>query len=197
MSFGLGAEIVLFANGFKKGSKDGDVGGILGLADFETLFRMTAPILDTGRAHLFENGFFGLGEVDDPGMSGVDVVGFTEVEGTSHGWCERESGLNADEKSMMGMGELGKGIEGGFKGSEGVSGVFESRAVGAEKIVAEWSGFQNGEDGELGGVKTEGLFAFEVEIFFPRGGLKKMLHIVIISLIGMRVFCQLSHATCA
>jgi len=47
-------------------------------------------------------------------MGGVEIVGFTEVEGFGVSLGERESWLDADEKSVVFSGELGEGIEGRF-----------------------------------------------------------------------------------
>jgi len=52
---------------------------------------------------------------------------------------------------------------------------FKGRAIGAEKVVADRCGVEDGEGRERVFVEAKGLVAFEFLALFPSRGLKKML----------------------
>lgn len=72
--------MIFFADGLKQGSKNGDCFRIFSLTDFETFFCAATPVLDARGAHLLEQFFARLSEVDSPSVGGVKVVGFVEVK---------------------------------------------------------------------------------------------------------------------
>lgn len=123
----------------------------------------------------------GLCEVDDPGMSGVEIMRFVEVERFSVLTRERESRFDADEKTVLFTRKLGEGIKGRFEGRFGVLVGFESWAIWGEKVIAEGGVVENGEGGEIFFVEAEGFVAFELLVFLPRGRLKKVVHTEIIA----------------
>jgi len=187
VGFGLGMEIVFFTDGLEEGSKDENFVRVFRLTNLEAFFGATTPVLDAGGAHLFQDVGTGLGEVDGPGMSGVEVVGFIEVERLSGGCGEGEGRFDADEKRVMFAGEIGKGIKGGLESIFWVFGSFKSWAVGAIEVVTKRRGMEDGKGGEVGFVEAESLVAFKLFVFFPGRGLKKMLiHEDIITRLGLR-----------
>ena len=107
MGGGLGNEVVAGADAGEKVGEDGDFGGVLSLADDDAFFGMVAPEAGFFLFHIGEEVGFGLGEIKDPGVSGVKVVGFLEVEGGGIG--EGEGGLKADEDGVMLGGEAAEG----------------------------------------------------------------------------------------
>lgn len=175
VGFGLGLEIVFFADGLEQGSEDGNFFWVFRLADLEAFFGATTPILDAGGAHLFQNIFARLSKVNYPSMSGVEVVGFIEVEGFGGRGREGEGGFDADEKSVLFVGEGGKGTKSDFKGVFWIFGSFKGWSVGAIEVVTEGGGVEDGKGGEAFFFEAEGLVAFELFVFFPSRGLKKVL----------------------
>lgn len=175
MGFGLGLKIIFLADGLEEGSEDGNFVGVLSLTNLETFFGAAAPVLDAGGAHLFRDIGARLGEVDGPSMSGVKIMRFTEVERLSSGYGEGEGRFDANEKSILLAGEVGKGIKGGSQRSCGVFGSFKSWPVGAIEVVAEGSGVKDSQGGEIFFVETESLVPLKLFIFFPGRGLKEML----------------------
>ena len=108
-------------------------------------------------------------------MSGVEIMGFIEVEGFGGRGGEGEGGFDADEKSILFVGESGKGIKSDFKGVFWIFGSFKGWAVRAIEVVTEGGGVENGKDREVFFFEAEGLVAFELFVFFPCRGLKKVL----------------------
>lgn len=107
MGGGLGNEVVAGADAGEKVGEDGDFGGIFGLTDDDAFFGMVAPEAGFFLFHIGEEVGFGLGEIKDPGVGGVKVVRFLEVEGGGVG--EGEGGLKADEDGVMLGGETAEG----------------------------------------------------------------------------------------
>jgi len=175
VGFGLGLEIVFFADGLEQGSEDGNFFWVFRLADLEAFFGATTPILDAGGSHLFQNIFARLSKVNYPSMSGIEVVGFIEVEGFGGRGREGEGGFDADEKSVLFVGEGGKGIKSDFKGVFWIFGSFKGWSVGAIEVVTEGGGVEDGKGREVFFFEAEGLVAFELFVFFPCRGLKKVL----------------------
>lgn len=175
MGFGLRLEIVFFADGLEQGSEGGNFFWVFRLADLKAFFGATTPVLDARGAHLLQDIFARLSKVNCPSMSGVEIMGFIEVEGFGGGVGEGEGGFDADEKSILFVGEGGKGIKSDFKGIFWIFGSFKGRAVGAIEVVAEGGGVEDGKNGEVFFFEAEGLAAFELFVFFPSRGLKKML----------------------
>lgn len=175
VGFGLGLEIVFFADGLEQGSEDGNFFWVFRLADLKAFFGTTTPILDAGGAHLFQDIFARLSKVNYPSMSGVEITGFIEVEGFGGGVGEGEGGFDADEKSVLFVGEGGKGIKSDFKGVFWIFGSFKGWSVGAIEVVAEGGGVEDGKGREVFFFEAEGLVAFELFVFFPSRGLKKVL----------------------
>ena len=97
----MGLKIVFFADGLEQGSEDGNFFWVFRLADLEAFFGATTPILDAGGSHLFQNIFARLRKVNYPSMSGIEVVGFIEVEGFGGRGREGEGGFDADEESLL------------------------------------------------------------------------------------------------
>ena len=141
----------------------------------EAFFGATTPILDAGGSHLFQNIFARLSKVNYPSMSGIEVVGFIEVEGFGGRGREGEGGFDADEKSVLFVGEGGKGIKSDFKGVFWIFGSFKGWSVGAIEVVTEGGGVEDGKGREVFFFEAEGLVAFELFVFFPCRGLKKVL----------------------
>ncbi len=108
-------------------------------------------------------------------MSGVEIMGFIEVEGFGGRGGEREGGFDADEKSVLFVGKGGKGTKSDFKGVFWIFGDFKGWSVGAIEVVTEGGGVEDGESGEVLFVEAKGLAAFELFVFFPSRGLKKVL----------------------
>lgn len=108
MGGGLGNEVVAGADAGEKVGEDGDFGGVLSLADDNALFGVVAPEAGFFLFHIGEEVGFGLGEIKDPGVSGVKVVRFLEVEGGGIG--EGEGGLKADEDGVVLGGEAAEGV---------------------------------------------------------------------------------------
>ena len=175
VGFCLGLEIVFFADGLEQGSEGEDFFWVFRLADLKAFFGATTPILDAGGAHLFQNIFARLSKVNYPSMSGVEVMGFIEVEGFGGRGREGEGGFDADEKSVSFVGEGGKGTKSEFKGVFWIFGSFKGWSVGAIEVVTEGGGVEDGKGREVFFFEAEGLVAFELFVFFPNRGLKKML----------------------
>ncbi len=57
----LGIKVILFADGSEKGTKDGNLGGILSLANLETFVFMATPVLHIRLPHVFKEVGFGDG----------------------------------------------------------------------------------------------------------------------------------------
>lgn len=165
MGGGLGDEVVAGADAGEEAGEDGDCGGVLGLADDDAFFGVVAPETDFLLFHIGEEVGFGPSEIKDPGVSGVKVVGFLEVEGGGIG--EGEGGLKADEDGVMLGGEAAEGVQG--EGEVLSGGLGEGGAVGAVEIVADRGMFEDGE-GVVGvAVEAEGGFAFKFLVGFPSG----------------------------
>ena len=175
VGFCLGLEIVFFADGLEQGSEGEDFFWVFRLADLKAFFGATTPILDAGGAHLFQNIFARLSKVNYPSMSGVEVMGFIEVEGFGGRGREGEGGFDADEKSVSFVGEGGKGTKSDFKGVFWIFGSFKGWSVGAIEVVTEGGGVEDGKGREVFFFEAEGSVAFELFVFFPNRGLKKML----------------------
>lgn len=94
-------------------------------------------------------------------------MGFIEVEGFGVAGREGESWLDADEETVLLVGELGEGGKGGFEGFLRILGIFRGWAVRAEEIVADRGGVEDGESREAFGVKAESFVALELFVFFP------------------------------
>lgn len=102
-------------------------------------------------------------------------MGFIEVEGFGRRSGEREGGFDTDEKNVLLVGEGGKGIKSDFKGIFWIFGGFKSWAIRAIEVVAEGGGVEDGKSREVFFFEAEGLVAFELFVFFPSRGLKKVL----------------------
>lgn len=165
MGGGLGNEVVAGADAGEKVGEDGDVGGVLSLADDNAFFGVVAPETGFFLFHIGEEVGFGLGEIKDPGVGGVKVVGFLEVEG---GWIgEGEGGLKADEDGVMLGGEAAEGVQG--EGEVLGGGFGEGGAVGAVEIIADRGMFEDGESVVGVAVEAEGCFTFKFLVGFPSG----------------------------
>lgn len=115
-------------------------------------------------------GFFVLGEVENPGVGGVEVVGLNEVERFELIGREGVSGLDAEEEGTVLVGERGEGVEGVAKRGLWV-GVAESGAVGTIKVITERGGMLDGESLEIFTFEPESLVTFEIGIGLPGFGL--------------------------
>ena len=104
----LGNEMVAGADAGEKVGEDGDFGGIFGLTDDNAFFGVVAPEAGFFLFHIGKEVGFGLGELKDPGVGGVKVVGLLEVEGGGIG--EGEGGFKADEDGVMLGGEAAEGV---------------------------------------------------------------------------------------
>lgn len=165
MGGGLGNEVVAGADAGEKGGEDGDFGGVFGLADNDAFFGVVAPETGFFLFHIGEEFGFGLGEIKNPGVGGVKVVGLLEVEGGGIG--EGKGRLKADEDGVMLGGEAAEGVQG--EGEVLSGGLGEGGAVGAVEIVADRGMFEDGE-GVVGvAVEAEGGFAFKFLVGFPSG----------------------------
>lgn len=116
----LRSKIINFAEFLKKRSKNGDVVGILGDAKTETFFRKIAPITNLAGFHVLKEVGFAGGEVENPGVGRVEVVGFLKFEFggvggmTKFGGGERQSRFNTKKKSIFLLGEAAKSGKSGF-----------------------------------------------------------------------------------
>ena len=108
MGGGLGNEVVAGADAGEKVGEDGDFGGIFGLTDDDAFFGVVASEAGFFLFHIGKEVGFGLGELKDPGVGGVKVVGLLEVEGGGIG--EGEGGFKADEDGVMLGGEAAEGV---------------------------------------------------------------------------------------
>lgn len=162
--FVLRSETVAVANGFEEGSKDGDFGRVLSSAKREAFLSVVTPETAFFFFHLGEDLGFGLSEVENPSVGGVEVVGFFEAERFEDINGEGESGFDADEEGVLLLCEVFEGGEGGLK----IVGGFEGGTIGAIEIIAERSGHKDGEGVEVGIGEPEGLVTFEFLIIFPK-----------------------------
>ena len=108
MGGGLGNEVVAGADAGEKVGEDGDFGGVFGLADDNAFLGVVTPEAGFFLFHIGEEVGFGLGKIKHPGVGGVKVVGFLEVEGGRIG--EGEGGLKADEDGVVLGGETAEGV---------------------------------------------------------------------------------------
>lgn len=90
-------------------SKDRNFGRVFSLADFDAFFGVITPETTLFFFHIGENGGFGLGKIENPGMGRIKIVGFFEMKGSWMG--ERESRLDANEESVVLDSEAAEGIE--------------------------------------------------------------------------------------
>lgn len=162
---GLGNEMIAGADAGEEVGEDGDFGGVLSLADDDAFFGVVAPETGFFFFHIGKEVGFGLGEVENPGVGGVEIVGFLEVKGGGVG--EGEGGLKADEDGVMLGGEAAESVEGEGEVFGGRFG--EGGAVGTVEVVANWGVLEDGE-GVVGvAVEAKGGFAFEFLVGFPSG----------------------------
>ena len=108
MGGGLGNEVVAGADAGEKVGEDGDFGGVLSFADDNAFLGVVAPETGFFLFHIGEEVGFGLGEIEDPGVGGIKVVGFLEVKGSGIG--EGEGGFKADEDGVVLGGEAAEGV---------------------------------------------------------------------------------------
>lgn len=165
----LGGEMIASAGLMKEVHEDGNLGGILGLAEFETFFLVITPASDFATlGDVREDVVFRLGDVDNPSVRGIEIVGFVKVKG--FGIREGEGRLDADEEGLMLAGEARKGIKGGAQklvgGKLGMMAV-DSGAVGTEKIIANRGRMQNSKGGETFAGDAESPMTFELFVLLP------------------------------
>ncbi len=97
----LGDEAIAISERIEQGSQDCDVFGVGGSTDRHALLAGVAPVADLALFNILENGFFGLGEVEEPGVGGVEIVGFFEIEGFDQRSREGKGGLEAEEEGVL------------------------------------------------------------------------------------------------
>lgn len=107
MGGGLGNEVVAGTDAGEKVGEDGDFGGVLSLTDDDAFFGVVAPETAFFFFHIGKEVGLGLSEVENPGVGGVEIMGFLEVEGGGVG--EGKGGLKADEDGVMLGGEAAEG----------------------------------------------------------------------------------------
>ncbi len=76
----LGCEMIAITDILQEGSEDLGFFRLGSGVDGEAFFLMIAPVADFGLLDAVEDGGFVLTEIDDPGMSGLDVMGFDETK---------------------------------------------------------------------------------------------------------------------
>lgn len=77
---GLGGKMVALADVEEEIGKDRDLGGVAGRTDSETLGVALAPEAGFVFVHGLKNVVERLGEVDDPGMGGIEIMRFFEAK---------------------------------------------------------------------------------------------------------------------
>ncbi len=145
----------------------------MGSAVGNAFFLVNAPMAVFVFFNSVDDSRFVLSEVDDPGVGGVEVVGFDEVEGFKIVGRERISRLEAEEESVLFGGERFEGVEGVSERGLGM-GIVESGAIRAVEIRPERGGVLDSEGGKIVAVEAESGVAFEFVESLPVCGLEKM-----------------------
>lgn len=101
------------------------------------------------------------GEIEYPRIGRIKVVGFDEVKLAELFNREGNGRLDANEESMMFVGQVGKSVEGELEISD--SRFLEGGAIRTIEVVAQRSVLKGSESFELRSLEAEGSLAFEVE----------------------------------
>lgn len=72
--------MIAVAEFFEEVSKDVDLFGVFGVANSNAFFGKIAPIADFAALDTLEEFILSRGEIEHPGVSGIEVVGFFETE---------------------------------------------------------------------------------------------------------------------
>lgn len=162
----LGIEFVALADGLKETSKDSNVGGVLGGADSDTFLFVNTPVAIFVFLNAGDEVGLGLGEVENPGVGGIEIVGLNKAKRDEFFGGEGVSGFDANEEGVVVVGERFQRGEGG---SEGIGGIISIKggAVGAIEIISEWSRMENGKILKIRFFDKEGLVAFELRKMLP------------------------------
>lgn len=78
--FVLRGEMVAIAEFFEEVGEDVNLFGVFGVADGNAFFGKIAPIADFAVLDTLEEFILSRGEIEHPGVSGIEVVGFFETE---------------------------------------------------------------------------------------------------------------------
>lgn len=140
----LGVEMIALAKPAEKLGEDGDLLGVLGVAEGDAFVLVSAPVAELTFLNTGENLVLGNGEVEHPSMSRVEIMRFDETVFGESFCTKRKSGLNADKEGVLLVSEVFERGESLFKSGFGVLGV-ESRAIRTIEIVAERCGMFDGE----------------------------------------------------
>lgn len=161
MSFGLGVEMIFLANFGEEGSENFNICWILGLTDRETFLLMAFPALAIRSLHGAQKFVLIRGEVEDPSIGRIKVVGLDEVKLAELLNREGDSRLDANKESMMLASKVGKSVEGELE--IGDRRFLKSGAIRTIEVVAQRSVLKGSENFELRSLEAEGSLAFEVE----------------------------------
>ncbi len=137
----------------------------MALANGNIAFGVITPIAYFATFHIFEEIGFGRSEVKHPGVGGVKVVRFFEVEFLDKGGSQRGGGFKADKEGVLLLGEFGEGKEGIFKAGL----ISKGWSVRTKEIIAKWGRFEDGHSGKTIAFKAESVVIFEMFVSLPGG----------------------------